>query len=142
MNCSRCGAELPGGGEILLELCSPCADAAGTCGYRGGAYYGGSVQAGGDIIGRDQVIHGSSLRNSRQGLQGEEIATLAASFQAVYGQIDRRVTQDPDADPVSWSIRRRRSSKRRARARTPIQSVSDDGWARSRSSLPTFSSWW
>jgi hypothetical protein len=65
----------------------------------GGAYYGGSVQAGGDIIGRDQVIHGSSLRNSRQGLQGEEIAALAASFQAVYGQIDRRAARDPDADP-------------------------------------------
>ena len=59
----------------------------------GGAYIGGGVQASGDFVGRDQVVHGDQA-NVHQGLNGAE---LAAIFRAVNAQIDRR-PEDPNVD--------------------------------------------
>jgi hypothetical protein len=57
------------------------------------------VTAGGDVIGRDQVIGGNYTRTETSGLQGEDLARLTQLFQGVYAQVDRHAAQDADTDP-------------------------------------------
>ena len=45
----------------------------------GGAYFAGTVTAGGDVIGGDKIVHGN------EGLAGSELAQV---FQTVYRQIE------------------------------------------------------
>jgi hypothetical protein len=67
----------------------------GSIATGGGAFFGGSVTAGGDIVGRDQTIEGDRQQGDRYGV---DVAELAALFQTIYGEIDQRPS-DSSVEP-------------------------------------------
>jgi hypothetical protein len=94
--CPSCRAEVPDGARFCPNCAAPVANPGQTINTGGGAFVGGSVRAGHDFVGRDQV--------SQAGLTGDEIGRL---FQEVYRSIDGRPA-DPkvDQDEIEQIVRR------------------------------------
>lgn len=99
MRCGNCNNEVTDTAKFCSGCGAPVQSQAGGINTGGGAYVAGSATAGGDIIGRDQVVHGDYMRTTQSGLQGQDLARFTELFSDVYKRVDTRAAEDPDVDP-------------------------------------------
>jgi zinc-ribbon domain len=99
MRCGNCNNELANTAKFCPDCGASVQSQAAGINTGGGAYIAGSATAGGDIIGRDQEIHGDYKRTTQSGLQGQDLARFTELFSDVYKQVDMRAAEDPDVDP-------------------------------------------
>ena len=77
----------------------------------GGAYFGGSVAAGRDVIGGNKVVYGN------EGASGADLAQL---FQAVYERIGKATApREADADELTETVQRIEREASKADAADP-----------------------
>jgi hypothetical protein len=97
MTCIKCGADLATSDSFCPKCGTRVASQPQGVLMRGGATFGGSVTAGRDVIGGDQINYGSVT--NLQGLQGADLATFTESFRHVYARADEYASAHPEADP-------------------------------------------